>query len=87
MGFHQDMRFSLPVGQVKLGERIMAAAQATADSNVSGILISNDDYEVLLSAVVEPRRHVAEMSMPPVLARAILPLIEAIIGATETDLA
>lgn len=86
-GFHNDMRFALPVGQVKLGERIMAAAQAAADSESGGILISNDDYEVLLSAVVEPRRHVAEMPMPPVLARAILPLIEAIIGATETELA
>lgn len=86
-GFHNDMRFSLPVGNVKLGERIMAAAQASADAEVSGILISNDDYEVLLSAVVEPRRHVAEMPMPPVLARAILPLIDAIIVATETDLA
>lgn len=85
-GFHNDMRFSLPVGSVKLGERIMAAAEATVDANVDGIILSNDDYEVLLSAVVEPRRHVAEMAMPPVLARAILPLIEAIIGATETDL-
>lgn len=87
-GFHQDMRFALPVGNVKLGERIMAAAQASAESDLAGmgILISNDDYEVLLGAVVEPRRHMAEMPMPPVLARAILPLIEAIIGASETDL-
>ncbi|MGP1682006.1 MAG: hypothetical protein ACTS8S_06755 [Giesbergeria sp.] len=85
-GFHNDMRFSLPLGAVKLGERIIAAAEATVDANVGGIVLSNDDYEVLLSAVVEPRRHVAEMAMPPVLARAILPIIEAIVGATETSL-
>jgi len=84
-GFHNDMRFSLPVSNVKQGVRIMEAAQEALRTNGANILLSEDDYEVLLSAVTEPRRHPTEMEIPPELARSVLPLITAIEAAKDFE--
>lgn len=82
-GFHQDMRFSLPIGQVKIGERILAAAEGAIAEMAPVLVLSDDDYEVLLNAVIDPKRHPSEMAIPPILARAILPVINAILQATS----
>jgi hypothetical protein len=82
-GLIHDVRFTLPIGQVKVGERIIAAAEGALEEESEFLVLSEDDYEVLLNAVVDPKRHPSEAIMPASLARAILPVLESIIKATS----
>lgn len=82
-GFHNDLRFSMPPGNVKQGLRIVAAAEHAIQHEADVLVLSNEDYEVLMSAVSNPHRHKSEMPIPTVLARAILPLLDALENASE----
>lgn len=82
-GFHNDLRFSLPPGNVRQGIRIVAAAEHAMQYESDTIVLSNEDYEVLMSAVSNPQRHKMEMPIPTALARAILPLLDTLENASD----
>lgn len=82
-GFHNDLRFSLPPGDVRQGLRLIAAAEHALKHEEDVITLSNEDYEVLMSAVSNPRRHSTEMRIPTTLARAIVPLLDALENAAD----
>lgn len=82
-GFHNDLRFSMPPTSVKQGLRIVAAAEAALSQDGKWILLSDEDYEMLLSAAFKPDRHPKEMRMPTELARGILPVFDAIENAVD----
>lgn len=82
-GFHNDLRFSLPPGDVRQGLRVMAAAERALKHDEEVITLSNEDYEVLMSAVSNPKRHPTEMRIPTPLARAIVPLLDVLENAVD----
>lgn len=82
-GFHNDLRFSLPSCNVRQGERIVAAAEHAVASQSGVIVLSDEDYEAMMQAVSNPDRHVGEMKIPTVLARAILPLLDALENSVD----
>ena len=82
-GFHNDLRFSMPPTSVKQGMRIVAAAEMALVQEGKWILLSDEDYEALVSAAFTPNRHPKEMQMPADLARAIVPLLDAIESAVD----
>lgn len=82
-GFHNDLRFSMPPGNIRQGNRIVAAAEHASESGASYIALSDEDYEVLMLAVARPQRHTTESPLPATLAREILPLIEAMENAVS----
>lgn len=82
-GFHQDLRFGMPAGNVRQGVRIVAAAEQCLFESESVLALSDEDYEVLLSTIAKPMRHPKESPMPAELARAILPIIDAIESAQD----
>lgn len=83
-GFHNDLRFTMPPTSVKQGLRIVAAAESALAQESKWILLSDEDYEMLLSATFKPDRHPREMRMPAELARGILPVLDAIENAVDT---
>lgn len=82
-GFHNDMRFTTPPLHVRQGLRLVAAAEAALATNGKWIVLSNEDYEVLVSAAFNPARHPAELKMPAELARELIPVFDAIESAVE----
>lgn len=82
-GFHNDLRFTMPPSNVRQGTRVIAAAEHALESEAPVITLSDEDYEVLMSAVANPQRHVGEMQIPTVLAREILPILDALEKASD----
>lgn len=82
-GLHQDYSFSSNLSAIRMGKRIADAALAAQDRDAgSEIELSDEEHSMLLRVLAAPDP--SGLPMPPMLAREVLPLYEAIERATST---